>query len=330
MRRDQLLIGFLGLLFGGGLIATLYELYNSTCTPSVLSDPQSTCHWYFERYESSPFEKKWLAHADEWGHSPCDQLQQMTKETQKWVDAATASLRGPLQSNTSSGVLSSFWYRSCDGSQKRRVLIEPIGGVNRHPHVCTDSSQYLLSKDWLVVDWNISAPKSFLFDIGASLWEEGRGGNSQKWLWDTYTLRGVNFSAVYAWEAETMDTAEVWKRIPAEVRPVYHWMNIPARIGRGNMDNPLEVIRAVAKPEDFVVLKLDIDSPRMELPLVEQLSSDPELLSLVDEFFFEHHVNMEPLASCCWITTSMKETAASSYQLFHKLREKGVRAHSWV
>lgn len=55
----------------------------------------------------------------------------------------------------------------------------------------------------------------------------------------------------------------------------------------GAPNNPLEVLRRVARPGDFVVFKLDIDTPFVELPLVAQLENDPQLASLVDIFFFE-------------------------------------------
>ncbi len=55
-----------------------------------------------------------------------------------------------------------------------------------------------------------------------------------------------------------------------------------------------------------------------------------QILSLVDEFYWEHHVNMEPLASCCWATTGLSKKQDVSLAYFTKLREAGLRAHSWT
>ena len=42
--------------------------------------------------------------------------------------------------------------------------------------------------------------------------------------------------------------------------------------------------------EDFVMFKLDIDTPSVELPIIKALLEDEEALSLIDEMFFEYHV----------------------------------------
>ena len=55
-------------------------------------------------------------------------------------------------------------------------------------------------------------------------------------------------------------------------------------------------------------MKLDIDTPSIEGPLAEQLRASFDE-SLVNEFFFEHHVNLEPMNytwhSGGWISLSM-------------------------
>jgi len=51
----------------------------------------------------------------------------------------------------------------------------------------------------------------------------------------------------------------------------------------------LTFIKALTKPEDYVVFKLDIDSPAIEIALVQQIMDDPQLLTLIDEFFFERY-----------------------------------------
>jgi hypothetical protein len=73
----------------------------------------------------------------------------------------------------------------------------------------------------------------------------------------------------------------------------------------------------------------------VELPILRDLLNDPELLDLVDEFFFEYHVLFGPM-NPAWFGSEnpnprpTTETLADSYAVFRTLREKGVRAHSWV
>lgn len=86
------------------------------------------------------------------------------------------------------------------------------------------------------------------------------------------------------------------------------------------------------------MLKIDIDTPSVENPLVYQLAGDPELMGLVDDFYFEHHVNSQPMSKY-WVTwwqgmtqasTMMNGTLKDSFSLFRKLRQNGVAAHAWI
>jgi hypothetical protein len=82
------------------------------------------------------------------------------------------------------------------------------------------------------------------------------------------------------------------------------------------------------------VFKLDIDAPFVEIELVKQIMADPELLSLIDEFYFEHHVTGSPMQWLGWRDQSAVGAPLGdiqdSYDIFTFLRKSGVRAHSWV
>jgi hypothetical protein len=80
--------------------------------------------------------------------------------------------------------------------------------------------------------------------------------------------------------------------------------------------------------DDFVVIKLDIDTPRLEIPLAKQILEDDRLSNLVDMFYFEHHVHLKDLQRH-WAGT-MSGTLGESMNLFRKMREKGISAHYWV
>jgi hypothetical protein len=73
---------------------------------------------------------------------------------------------------------------------------------------------------------------------------------------------------------------------------------------------------------------LDIDTPRLEMPLALQLLEDERLGKLVDQFYFEHHVHLSEIATS-WAGT-MSGSVQDSLGLFHRLREKGIPAHFWV
>ena len=80
----------------------------------------------------------------------------------------------------------------------------------------------------------------------------------------------------------------------SDVKRKTSWFNIPVTSGVGDADNPFTFLKNLTSPEDFVVLKLESDTPLVEIALVKQLTADPQLLEVVDEFYFEHHVSESP------------------------------------
>lgn len=92
--------------------------------------------------------------------------------------------------------------------------------------------------------------------------------------------------------------------------------------------NPLDTLVRKFSPDDFVVVKLDIDTAFLELPLAKQLLNDPEISSRVDQFYFEHHVHMQEMARI-W-RSGMDGTLQDTFSLFSDLRRAGVPAHFWV
>ena len=90
--------------------------------------------------------------------------------------------------------------------------------------------------------------------------------------------------------------------------------------------NPLEMLERLAKPEDYVLLTLDIDASDLEKNFIEQILQSQVLHSLIDEIFFEMHVSVEEMGPY-WGATAGE--LKDSYVLFSKLRQFGIRMHSW-
>jgi hypothetical protein len=122
----------------------------------------------------------------------------------------------------------------------------------------------------------------------------------------------------------------VWAEVPNELKPVYRWFNIPASPLALNGDNPLTHLRSQARKEDYVIFKLDIDNNYVEEQIVEQLLASPELLALIDDFYWEHHVNFQPMTSLWELYPDDPKRMNHSLNLFTALRQAGVRAHSWT
>ena len=130
--------------------------------------------------------------------------------------------------------------------------------------------------------------------------------------------------------------------LPEKYFPIYHWINTGERIvmyitlfaiswghityyftylcsvclfflqgvshEEGSKMNPLRSILSSFDEDDFIVLKLDIDTASIELPLVKQLLDGGEngiYHKLIDQFYFEHHVHMKEIAKN-WKSTMSK------------------------
>jgi hypothetical protein len=173
--------------------------------------------------------------------------------------------------------------------------------------------------------------RSVLLDMGASLYDEWHCdpfAASTIWFVDRFKRRRLVFDWIVAFEIEKYDPEEIYRRVPDDVLPHYVYFNRGIEKAPDGRWNPWRILRAMGfAPDDYVVAKLDIDEPEIEDAIIRQLLDDPRLLSLVDEMFFEHHVNVRAMWPG-WGQTNA-QTMLDSYRLFAGLRSKGVRMHSW-
>ena len=134
------------------------------------------------------------------------------------------------------------------------------------------------------------------------------------------TLRNV--TAVY--HAPPLE----WKLASAEV---LCYLNFPVTATAGTAVDPWRLVATEATEADYVVLKLDIDTPRVEQRLVSRLRHDIALLHLVDEFYYEHHVRESQMMAHGWGLDQEElptENLAENYELFgtHRANSAARRA----
>jgi hypothetical protein len=198
---------------------------------------------------------------------------------------------------------------------------------------------FLEHKQWMLIDrWAVHNVKgrtgklrknSFLFDMGASTFNEGFGGPSQRWFYNLGNELCAPITDFYMWELEIIDPKKVFSPLPQYVLPNYHWFNHPLSVDADSWSNPWNHLLTKAEEDDVVIVKIDFDSPKIENTLIAQLLRHEAISSRIDEFFFEHHVNLDVLRYY-WSTGSHPVYQSDSLKLFTTLRQRGVRAHSWV
>ena len=305
------------------------------------------CNKEFVKYIPSTLEQLWSAEVKRVSSNEhtwkvgCEFLNTHLVKVQELVSAVRRYESDSSSANLTSSYTSAHEFRdSCTG-RLSIVHIEPLVSFLRHPLALCPKKGFsadILDKSYLVVSYRDEVTndesEKWLFDAGASTYDIGAGGASQSWFVNTYRARGIEFDRIIGWESAKTDPSNQWDGVPADIKRKTSWFNIPVTTGVGDADNPLTFIKHLTKPEDFVVFKLDIDSPLVEIALVKQLMADPQLIELVDEFYFEHHVSGSPMQRHGWgdLQNSAADlsTLPESYELFTFLREHGIRAHSWV
>lgn len=229
------------------------------------------------------------------------------------------------------------------------VGIEPLAGVLRDPRaVCgaqlgldglLPPSTDIQSHEFLGIDvahlQRISATfaassrprRVLLFDLGCTRWDDTEMPGL-RWLYSTYAAAGLQFTGIYGWEANPARSAGFFDGMPLEVLSIFHFYSRAANTMPGSPDNPLEVLRVVAEQGDYVVFKLDIDTPFVEKRIFAELLLDPRWACLIDEFYFEHHSSFGAKRPW-WGTVHVDGTLHDSIALFQGLRRVGIRAHFW-
>eukprot|EP00977_Amphora_coffeiformis_P022461 scaffold10861_cov180-Amphora_coffeaeformis.AAC.48 len=212
--------------------------------------------------------------------------------------------------------------------------IEPLIPPMRHPEFCFNSS-YLIDPSYLVHDFGAMCRKLkptsriVLVDMGASLtFHESLDAESPTmYLVRLFRKFGFHIDHVYAYEITPTPPSIVIDALPMELIPAFHWINVGVESGIGHRRNPFTHIVSEFNEDDFIMVKLDIDSPVMETQLSHQLLNET-LGKLVDQFYFEKHVHLDELAEF-WADT-MDGSVRDAMLFFYDLRRKGVPSHFWV
>jgi hypothetical protein len=223
---------------------------------------------------------------------------------------------------------------SIDGLGYMEPLLTPM----RHHQFCVEGEEEdgLFNMEYMVHDFEALCLKMkptsrrVLIDMGASLvfHTEDDSVVPIMFLLELYEKFGFNFDHIYAFEVEEQDAEEVYKELlPKKYFSSYHWINAGVSADKDNNMNPLYSIINQFNEDDIIIVKLDIDTGSIEVPLAKQLLEDDSINKLVDHFYFEHHVNMEEIEP--WWDYTMEGTIKDTFELMNGLRKKGVAAHFW-
>ncbi|EFJ47221.1 hypothetical protein VOLCADRAFT_92253 [Volvox carteri f. nagariensis] len=328
---------------------------------SVLPE-RAPCVILERRYVSSPLEQKWVKAAAKWKQDGngdlgdvnpyCDFLTETMPDIQRMltrVETLMSSNTTLSDAPDADDVLSYFNITIQCGPFRvtRKEHIESLVGPLRHPFSIKCPAQFtqlppptnIFDKSYMLLasrkgQGQVARNKYYL-DAGAGI---GYLANSnQYWMVQSYEQRGLKLDRAIFWEASQSDGMTVLRDVPSEMFPAFTFYNIPAPQDLNDGRNPLNVVTKLAKPEDFVSIKLDIDQPDIEDSWLRAIldggptgQSRSRYAQLIDELFWEHHFNFMPMQSCCWQSlVDMQSQLVDSMNLFIRLRELGIRSHYW-
>jgi len=181
-------------------------------------------------------------------------------------------------------------------------------------------------------------PRAILLDAGASNFRQ-EGPKSGKvlgewpgtrWLVERYRDLGINFTDIFAWELEPKPGYVFFEGMSPELVAATHFYNFGVSAEPGHPANPLTVLKAVARPGDFVVFKLDIDTGSIEAPIVDALLEDDHARSLITDFYYELHYRGKDM-HLFWRYSFTPDSPdlVGATATFRALREKGLKAQMW-
>jgi hypothetical protein len=217
--------------------------------------------------------------------------------------------------------------------------VEPLFPPFRHPHsLCWNPPlAKILDRSYMVHDYAHMCrqlkphSRTILIDMGAALDFHVKPGEVPPPIqfYNEFRQAGFHFDHIYALELNSKDPNRVFQVLPADYMFSFHWINIGVNTSEYSHANPLyNIILKHCTVDDFVVIKLDIDTSELEMALIHQLINDPRLHGLVDVLYFEHHVRLEEIARH-WGHTC-KGTLKYSLEIFRQLRDTGIAAHYWI
>ena len=173
----------------------------------------------------------------------------------------------------------------------------------------------------------VKNPNAILIDLGSSYFGGWNGDTTAAagfWFYEYYKRFNVKFDRIIAFEHSLLDQKAAWDQLPDDVFSIYTVIN--TGVTESGKLNPWTMLRTIVQPSDHVVVKIDIDTPGLENTLINQILNDPSIHSLIDELFFEHHITVNEMIPYWGRPPGVLK---DSYILFRKLRQLGIRMHSW-
>lgn len=312
------------------------------------------CALEFLRYEPSAWEMSWSSQAEALKDRICETM--LTGENRKltdvWIEAmpeafAAGIAASQLPQLQNSSVWSQFVYSNSCNNDILRLPCEPLVGLLRHPTTNIDckrpdrpdlidkvhdapqsAKSHIENKGYMLLQpiaqkdlAGLYPGRKFLFDLGTGRYRSG----SLPWFIKMYKRKGITFDTIYGWESKPIPPTEYWQEFPAELTEKMNFRNVGVQSAANAQDNPLNIVRRIYRPGDYIVFKLDIDNAPIEQKLMDQL--DDDVIPKIAEFFFEQHFDAPEMVRHFHVFHDV--SFPQMLDRFGKFRRRGLRLHYW-
>jgi hypothetical protein len=238
-------------------------------------------------------------------------------------------------------VLSKFVFLDEETGEKYIEYIEPLVSHLRFPLAkCLEPQPnkdiyrhyYTGFRGYIIPPPSIRNNRAIYFDAGTTSTASGAGGPSFLYFDDVWRRHGVEFTNIYAFERDTTELDFFDKVSPLiAIRTKYQQAEIASSPNEHSKERPFipMFIKEHSEPGDYVLLKLDVDLTVAEdesiLYLLDQVTN------YVDELAWEHHIRGNYLLQE-WGPPEQRADISirESMEFFLLMRQRGIRAHSWI
>lgn len=220
----------------------------------------------------------------------------------------------------------SFFIYKLNNGKILKEYIEPLFGFLRNTFfICSNNSKgNILSTNYLLPSYiNAIHHQIVYIDAGASTFN-----TSQSYFYKFYKkYHSTKFKKWFLWEIKKQNISLLMKEIPNDIVNIYNYYNKPIVIDIKSNDNPLKIIKEYQN-NSYVIFKLDVDTPKVELPILHYLINNYDVIP--HEFYFEYHFYSKIMMKWWGNSVDYNCTLYCATKKFLHLREKGIRSHGWI
>ena len=121
---------------------------------------------------------------------------------------------------------------------------------------------------------------------------------------------------------------QYWPLVPDEYVSRLHFYNVGFDSDTTRAAHPINIIRAIYKPGDVIILKMDVNQSELERSVIKELEDNPVLVRMITEMYLSMKYDHTDLEEVFGLDNS--RTLTDVIASFKTLRRAGLILHYWA